>query len=88
MRQKISANFKNKVAIEAIREKETMRELSQKFSVQSGQIQQWKKLLLHESITLFEKKGTKNKDEESLIDELYRQIGQLKVENEFLKKKL
>lgn len=88
MRRKISAKLKSKVALEAIREKESLRELSQKHSVQSSQIQQWKKVLIEGSISLFDRSGKEGKDQAALMDELYRQIGQLKVENEYLKKKL
>ena len=88
MRRKISAKLKNKVALEAIGEKETLRELSQKHSVQASQIQQWKKVLVEGSICLFDKNGKQQKDQLALMDELYRQIGQLKVENEYVKKEL
>ena len=70
-----------------MKEQSTIRELCQKFSVQASQIQQWKKVIQEKGASLFTK-GKEKKDSEELVSELYRQIGELKVENEFLKKKL
>ena len=87
MRRKLDAKFKAKVALEAVKERETLRALSQRYSLQSCQVQQWKKQLLTESSQLFlSKREQSSQKQEDLISELYRQIGQLKVENEFLKK--
>lgn len=89
MRRNFSSKFKSKVAIEAVKEKNTMRELAQKFEIQACQVQKWKKNLLENVSYLFtDKRSSEEKDQESLVQELYQQIGRLKVENDFLKKKL
>ncbi len=89
MRKKYNANFKAKVAIEAIKGYWTMSELSSKFEVHRDQVQKWKKIVLTEIPVLFSGKENKErKSNEKLIDELYTQIGRLKVENDWFKKKL
>lgn len=87
MRRSFDAKFKAKVGIEAIKEKLTIREIAQKYEVQPCQVQQWKKTALDNIHQTFSRKREKDvKDQDKLVQELYRQIGQLKVENEFLKK--
>ena len=87
MRKTYSANFKAKVALAAIKEDRTMAELSSKFEVHRAQIQQWKKDALEELPNLFSKtRKKKEKSNTELVDELYKQIGKLKVENDWLKK--
>ena len=87
MRRSFDSKFKVKVGLEAVKEKQTIREIAQKYEVQSSQVQQWKKAILDNIEASFSSKREKeHKDQEKLIQELYRQIGQLKVENEFLKK--
>ena len=83
-RRNYSANFKAKVALEAIQERETIEVLSKKHNVHSNQILRWKKDGKEEFLkTSFSSENRKKKDkDEKLIDELYRQIGQLKVDNE------
>lgn len=88
MRKNYSSNFKANVVLSALREDKTMAELASKFEVHRAQIQKWKKDALTGLPQIFSTKSTKNnKDHEQLIDELYKQIGQLKVENDWLKKK-
>lgn len=88
MRKKYSSNFKSKVAIEAIKENKTIAEISSTFEVHRDQVQRWKKIVLNGISGLFSKRqGGQQKDNEKLVDELYKQIGQLKVENDWLKKK-
>lgn len=88
MRKTYSANFKAKVTLAAIKEDKTMAELSSYFEVHRAQIQQWKKDALEELPNFFSKKKKKReKNNADLVDELYKQIGQLKVENDWLKKK-
>ncbi|MDL2326811.1 transposase, partial [Bacteroidales bacterium OttesenSCG-928-A14] len=81
---------KAKVAIEAIQERESVESLCKKHGLHPNQIRDWKKEFLSASHRIFDKEdlGKKVKCEEELISELYRQIGELKVDNEFLKKKL
>jgi len=87
LRRKFSACFKAKVALEAIQERETIESLSKKHGVHPNQILRWKKELTENSSKVFSSE-TKPDKSSQLIDELYKQIGQLKVDNDFLKKKL
>ena len=87
MRRKFSASFKAKVALESLQEREMIESLSKRHDVHPNQILRWKKELSENSSKVF---STETKPDKSaqLIDELYKQIGQLKVDNDFLKKKL
>ena len=88
IRKSYSAAFKAKVALEAIKQEKTISQLSSEYGVHANQINQWRKRLLEELPEIFYKKRKKKeKDAEDLQDELYRQIGQLKVELDWLKKK-
>jgi len=79
--------FKARVALEAIKEEKTLAQLGSEYSVHPNQIGQWRKHLLEELPSLFSDKRKKSdKEGEELKDELYKQIGQLKVEVEWLKK--
>lgn len=80
--------FKAKVALEAVRGEKTIAQISSEYGVHANQISQWKKKLLQELPELFsEKRRSKDINKEALEAELYRQIGQLKVELEWVKKK-
>jgi transposase len=88
IRKSYSSAFKAKVALEALKKEKTMSQLSSEYGVHSNLINQWRKRLLEELPEVFSKKRQKKeKDTEDLQDELYRQIGQLKVELDWLKKK-
>jgi len=90
-RKTFSPSLKAKVAIEAIREEKSISELSTQFEVHPNMIRAWKKQFLSESESIFvDKRKSKNRksDSEQDPDQLFKQIGQLKVENDFLKKKL
>ena len=88
MRKGFNSEFKAKVALEAIKEERTIAELSSKYEVHRTQITSWRKRALGGVQESFKGKQEKvNKENEELVDELYRQIGHLKVENEWLKKK-
>jgi len=86
-RKKYTAKFKAKVAVEAIKEDRTIAELSSIHGVHRNMIQKWKSEALTGMTDIFSIKSDKNrKSEQELISELYRQIGQLTVANEWLKK--
>jgi len=88
-RRRFSASFKSKVALDALQERETIETLSKKYEVHPNQILSWKKELRENSEKVFATDQRVNSDKSAkLIDELYRQIGQLKVDNDWLKKKL
>jgi transposase len=88
MRKNHDGAFKAKVALEAIKGEKTMGQLASEFGVHVNQIGQWKKHLLEELPSLFSDKRKKvEKENEELETELYKQIGQLKVELDWLKKK-
>jgi putative transposase len=80
------ASFKARVALEAVKERETVGELAKRFAVHPTQIHEWKRRLVEQAGTVFEKEHVKPVE---AVDpaELYEQIGRLKMELEFLKKK-
>jgi transposase len=84
-RRKFSANFKAKVALEAVRNQQTLAELAVKYDVNPVMISKWESELLENIAAAFETKGAAEKEDVD-TQALYAQIGQLKVENEFLKK--
>jgi transposase len=87
-RKKHSAEFKAKVALAAIQNEETAAQLSSRFGVHSTMVSAGKRQLLDGAAELFDKGRKSRKQAEAQTDELYRQIGQLKVENDFLARKL
>jgi transposase-like protein len=87
-RKKHSPAFKAKVALEALKGDQTASELSSRFEVHPSRIQVWKKALIEEAPYLFGNgTGQHEKGQEALIAQLYQQIGQLKVERDFLSKR-
>ena len=84
-RRKFSSSFKAKVAFEAAKNQQSLAELAKKFEVSPVMISQWKAAFLENMSAAFEK-GKSSEEPEVETQELYAQIGQLKVENEFLKK--
>jgi transposase len=88
-RRKFSAEFKFKVVLEALRERETLAALAVKHQIHPQQITDWKRAFLEQGEQVFSNPAElKDKDTEEKISKLYEQIGMLKVENDFLKKKL
>ena len=85
-RRKFSSAFKAKVAIEALKERETLAELSKRFEVHPNMISKWKQEFLEKSAEIFHKKS--DSETEVDADKLYSKIGQLEMENDFLKKSL
>ena len=87
-RKQHSSQFKAKVALAALQNQETTAQLSSRFGVHPTMISAWKRQLLDGAAELFDKNQASRKQIEGHVDELYRQIGQLKVENDFLARKL
>lgn len=83
-----SAAFKKKVAIEALREDQTLSELASKHGVHPIQISKWKKELIEGAESVFENRRRCPQDDQTPREELERKIGQLTVELDFLKKTL
>lgn len=90
-RRKFSADFKTKVVLEAIKERITIEELARKYEIHPNQIHLWKKEFLSKASTVFldkENRSEDKKSQEAMLERLYSQIGQQKVEIDWLKKKL
>lgn len=87
IRKNHSVQTKVKVVLEAIKGEKTISEITSQYGIHASQINNWKKQALDSIPEAFslKRKRLENANDE-LLDELYKQIGQLKVENEFLKK--
>jgi transposase len=80
--------FKAKVALAALRNEETVAELSARFGIHPTMIHNWKRALLDGAADIFDKGQKSRKNNKAQVEELYRHIGRLKVERDFLSKKL
>jgi len=87
-RRKFSSDFKAKVVLEAFKERSTIEELARKYELHPTQINLWKKEAMNKLSLVFGKNEEGEQQSEEQVEKLYAQIGQLKVENDFLKKKL
>jgi len=87
-RKRYTPAFKAKVALAALKNEETAAELAQRFGVHPTMITAWKRALMDGATDVFDKGPKSRKQVDDKIDELHRQIGQLKVENDFLSRKL
>jgi transposase-like protein len=88
-RRNFSAEFKAKVALEAVREQLTIEAICKKHELHPSQVNTWKKAFISNASAVFEQeKQSPVVDNEALIQTLYAQIGELKVANDWLKKKL
>lgn len=83
-----SPEFKAKVAVAAVKNEQTVAELSARFGVHPTMINNWKRTLLDSAADIFDKGKKTRKQNEDQIEELYRHIGRLKVERDFLSKRL
>jgi putative transposase len=87
-RRNHSAAFKAKVALAAAKGDKTIAELASEYQVHPNQITQWKKQLFESLPEIFSRRRrNEQQDQEALTAQLYQQIGQLKVELDWLKKK-
>ena len=84
-RRKFSAAFKAKVALEAVKDQQSLAELSRKFEINPVMISKWRAEFLENLSATFEREESAGHQEQD-TEKLYAAIGQLKVENEFLKK--
>jgi len=88
MKKHHSNEFKAKVALEAISGHNTIQELSKKYNIHTNMIGLWKKQLIDDAHELFDKKGNDKEEKYQKKEDVYlREIGQLQIEKEFLKKK-
>ena len=87
-RKRYDGQFKAQVAIEAIKNQRTVAQIASEYGVHPNQVSQWKKQVLDQLPDLFTNQRSKSTtDSEQLVDKLYRKIGQLKVELDWLQKK-
>ena len=88
-RKKHSPSFKARVALESLKGEETVAQLASRFDVHPSQVHKWKKELTDGATGIFGN-GHKQKkpDNQQLVAQLYQQIGQLKVERDFLENTL
>src|SRR5690625_1012891 len=87
-RRKFTAKFKTQVVLEAIKERQTLSELAERFKLHPNQVTTWKKEFLNNAEEAFAKKSSKKDTTEKEIEELYQKIGRLEMEKDFLKKSL
>ena len=89
MRKRFSNEFKAKVALEALKGDKTMSELASEFEVHPSQISLWRGELKGRAAEMFGSSRDKTaEDKDKLIEELYKSLGQTKIEHDWLKKKL
>jgi len=88
-RRNLSVELKSRVALEAVREGHTVNEIASQYGVHPNQVRDWKKQLLSGSTRLFEdQRRSKNDTGEELASRLYEEIGRLKVELDWLQRKV
>ena len=90
IRRTFTSEFKAKVALEALKEQETINQIASRYDVLPVQVSQWKAQLLKHSSDAFERKGKRDREEEdwqAREAQFFRKIGQLEMERDWLKKK-
>lgn len=85
-RRKFTAEFKAKVALEAMPERQTLSDLCKKYELHPNQITQWKKHLKEQSASVFKEQSNGKDEKDKLIEQLYKTIGELTMDVDFLKK--
>ncbi|KJJ84918.1 transposase IS3, partial [Candidatus Omnitrophus magneticus] len=88
MKKKHSAEFMAKVALATLKTNKTMAELSSEYEVHPTQLTRWRKRAIEGLVEIFKTKPVPiDKEKNVLVNELYCEIGKLRVENEWYKKK-
>jgi transposase-like protein len=88
-RRQFSAKFKFQVALEALKELKTINEIASQYEVHPTQVKQWKKQLQKEGADIFNEQAAKQSQAQAGMEaNLYEQIGRLKMEVDWLKKKV
>lgn len=87
-RRTFGKDFKSKVVLEALKEKDTIEVLAKKYELLPSQISLWKSEAIKNISSVFSVEKTEPPKDIFPVEKLYAQIGQLKMENDFLKKKL
>jgi transposase-like protein len=89
LRRKHAPALKAKVALAAVKETKTIPALASEYEVHPTQVKQWKEKLEHDAGQIFtDPNRHKDEDKDKLIQDLYKQVGKLSVQNDWLKKKL
>lgn len=88
-RRKFTSKFKAKVVLDVLRERETLQQIASKYEIHANQISMWKRQFLDSAENLFDGDlRTPERKQEADEEKLYKKIGQLQVEVDFLKKSL
>lgn len=87
-KKKYAKEFKARVAMEAMKNEKTIAQISSEYEVHSGLVTKWKKQLKDNMANIFIRKNEQEPDTERKIDNLYKEIGRMQVENAWLKKNL
>lgn len=87
-RKKYPPAFKARVALEALKEEKTIAQISAEYEVHGNLISKWKKQLKENIVEVFNGKNSNDPETDRQTDNLYKEIGRLQVQNEWLKKKL
>ena len=86
-RKSYPSGFKTKVVLEALQERESIQEIGKRYDLHPNQISMWKSKFLSDASSVFEK-GTKKDESEKEKADLFKKVGQLQMEVDFLKKVL
>jgi transposase len=88
-RRKFSPKFKAQVALEALQEKETVHQIAEKYELHANQVTNWKRAFQDQAQEVFKKDDKVSQQQtEKERDQLYKKVGQLQIEIDFLKKSL